>query len=68
MSNVVERDTTDDPEGLRQHWLGLKAPTTSIRLLRKYQLSRLGALRAVGPDLAQEGRQRHLRDHAAGVG
>jgi putative hemin transport protein len=54
MSDVLEHDATDDPRGLREHWLALRDTHDFHPMLRKFQVSRLGALRAVGPDLAQE--------------
>lgn len=51
---VVELPAAGDPEGLREHWLGLRDTHDFHPMLRKFQLSRLAALRAVGPDLAQE--------------
>lgn len=54
MSNVVENHTTDDPQGLREQWLSLEDTHDFFPMLRKYQISRLGALQAVGTDLAQD--------------
>ncbi|MEI2418127.1 ChuX/HutX family heme-like substrate-binding protein [Orrella sp. JC864] len=47
-------DRPDDPQGLRAGWLALRDTAQFFPLLRKYQVSRVGALRAVGSDLAQE--------------
>jgi putative hemin transport protein len=44
----------EDPQAFRAHWLGLRDTHDFHPMLRKFQLSRLGALRAAGPDLAQE--------------
>ena len=51
--SLVERDQVDDPAGLREHWLSLRDTHDFFPMLRKYRVSRLGALRAVGADLAQ---------------
>lgn len=51
---VVNDDTVADPHGLRATWLGLKDTHDFFPMLRKFKASRLGALRAAGPDLAQQ--------------
>ncbi len=51
---LVEQDAPEDAAALRQHWLGLQDTHDFHPMLRKFQVSRLGALRAVGADLAQE--------------
>ena len=51
---VANDDTVADPQGLRATWLGLKDTHDFFPMLRKYKASRLGALRAAGPDLAQQ--------------
>lgn len=47
-------DTVADPQGLRTAWLGLQDTHDFFPMLRKFNASRLGALRAAGPDLAQQ--------------
>lgn len=51
--SLVARDEVDDPAALREHWLSLKDTHDFFPMLRKFQVSRLGALRAAGEDLAQ---------------
>ena len=51
---LVEKETVEDPQAFRTHWLGLKDTHDFHPMLRKFQLSRLGALRCAGPDLAQQ--------------
>ena len=48
-----EAERADDPQAVRAHWLALDDTHAFVPLLRKFRLSRLGALRAAGPDLAQ---------------
>ncbi len=48
-----EADEAADPAALRAHWLGLKDTHDFFPMLRRFKVSRLGALRAAGPDLAQ---------------
>lgn len=43
-----------DPEALRRHWLGLRHPDEFQGMLRRLRVSRLAALQAATPDLAQE--------------
>lgn len=50
----VEPDTAADPQGLRTGWLALKDTHDFFPLLKRFKVSRLGALRAAGTDLAQE--------------
>ncbi len=51
--SLVEHDQVDDPAALREQWLSLKDTHDFFPMLRKHRASRLGALRAVGADLAQ---------------
>jgi putative hemin transport protein len=46
-------EQAQDPAALRAHWLGLRDTHSFYPMLRKFRVSRLGALRAAGPDLAQ---------------
>lgn len=48
-----ERTQAEDPVALRAHWLGLQDTHDFFPMLRKFKLSRLGALKAAGADLAQ---------------
>ncbi|WP_159916441.1 hemin-degrading factor [Pantoea sp. 18069] len=50
---TVEADTPSDAPALRAHWLALKDTHDFFVMLRQFQVSRLGALRAAGDDLAQ---------------
>lgn len=50
---VEEAAEADNPGALRAHWLGLKDTHEFFPMLRRFSLSRLGALRAAGQDLAQ---------------
>lgn len=43
-----------DPEVLRRQWLSLRHPDEFQSMLRRLRISRLAALQAVTPDLAQE--------------
>jgi putative hemin transport protein len=42
-----------NPTALRKHWRGLKDTHDFFGMLRKFKVSRVGALHAAGPDLAQ---------------
>lgn len=46
-------DTPSDAAALRTHWRALKDTHDFFTMLRQFQVSRLGALRAAGEDLAQ---------------
>ena len=50
----VEADSPDDAAALRAHWLALQDTHDFFVMLRQFKLSRLGALRAAGEDLAQQ--------------
>lgn len=50
-SNV---DHVNDPQGLRAAWQALKDTHDFFPMLRKFKVTRLGALRAAGDDLAQQ--------------
>lgn len=50
---VNEAPAPSDPAALRRHWLALKDTHDFFGMLRKFGVSRLGALQAAGPDLAQ---------------
>ncbi|AOX99068.1 hemin-degrading factor [Jeongeupia sp. USM3] len=47
-------DAPEDAAALRDTWLGLKDTHAFFPMLRKHKVSRLGALRSVGNDLAQQ--------------
>lgn len=49
----VEPDAPSDAAGLRSHWLALKDTHDFFTMLRQFKVSRVGALRAAGEDLAQ---------------
>ncbi|KAF0814212.1 Hemin transport protein HemS [Andreprevotia sp. IGB-42] len=49
----AESNQAEDPAALRAHWLGLEDTHAFFPMLRKFKVSRLGALAAVGADLAQ---------------
>ncbi len=49
-----EADSPADAAALRGHWLQLKDTHDFFTMLRQFQVSRLGALRAAGEDLAQQ--------------
>ena len=51
---LEQREEAGDPAALRAHWLGLTDTHNFYPMLRKFRVSRLGALRAAGADLAQE--------------
>jgi len=46
-------DTSDSPDAFRLAWLGMTDTHDFFPLLRKFNISRLGALQSVGSDLAQ---------------
>lgn len=46
--------SASDPEAVRRHWLGLQDTHDFYPMLQRFNLSRLGALQAVGRDLAQQ--------------
>ncbi|HRO60390.1 MAG TPA: ChuX/HutX family heme-like substrate-binding protein [Burkholderiaceae bacterium] len=50
---LEESDEAEDPAALRAQWLALKDTHDFFPMLRKFRVSRLGALRAAGEDLAQ---------------
>lgn len=50
---AVESDTPHDADALRDAWLAMTDTHDFIALLRKFDVSRVGALGAVGSDLAQ---------------
>ncbi|CAM3735958.1 putative hemin transport protein [Kerstersia gyiorum] len=50
----VEPETVSDPAALRTDWLAMKDTHEFFPLLKRFKVSRLGALRAAGKDLAQE--------------
>ena len=52
-ANREESDTVSDPDALRQAWLTMQDTHEFFPLLRQFKVSRLAALRAAGPDLAQ---------------
>ncbi|WP_432720118.1 hemin-degrading factor [Jeongeupia wiesaeckerbachi] len=47
-------DVPEDAAGLRDTWLGLQDTHAFFPMLKKHKVSRLGALRSVGNDLAQQ--------------
>lgn len=47
-------DTVDEPDAMRQQWRAMKDTHGFFGLLKKFNVSRLGALDAAGPDLAQK--------------
>jgi putative hemin transport protein len=51
---ALEPDTPSDAPALRAHWLALKDTHDFFTMLRQFKVSRLGALRAAGDDLAQQ--------------
>lgn len=53
VSVAPESDTPSDAPALRAHWLALKDTHDFFTMLRQFKVSRLGALRAAGDDLAQ---------------
>ena len=53
IATQAEADSPADAAALREHWLALKDTHDFFLMLRKFAVSRLGALRAVGEDLAQ---------------
>ncbi|MCT9809052.1 hemin-degrading factor [Acidovorax sp. Be4] len=50
----VVADSPADAAALRAHWLALQDTHDFFLMLRQFQVSRLGALRAAGDDLAQQ--------------
>lgn len=50
---AIEAENADDASALRTHWLGLKDTHDFFTMLRQFKVSRMGALRAAGEDLAQ---------------
>ena len=50
---VSEKDTPDDTEAFRAAWLAMTDTHDFFAMLRKFGVSRVGALRAAGKDLAQ---------------
>ncbi|MFN3297610.1 hemin-degrading factor [Caldimonas sp.] len=66
-----EADAPEDAAALRAHWLGLQDTHEFFPMLRRFKVSRLGALRAAGADLAQpvepEAVERMLHAVAAGA-
>lgn len=50
----AEADSPADAAALRAHWLALKDTHDFFTMLRQFKVSRLGALRAAGEDLAQQ--------------
>jgi putative hemin transport protein len=53
LAALDERIRAEDPAALRAHWLSLQDTHDFFPMLRKFKLSRLGALEAAGTDLAQ---------------
>lgn len=53
VSVAPESATPSDAPALRAHWLALKDTHDFFTMLRQFKVSRLGALRAAGDDLAQ---------------
>lgn len=53
VSVAPESNTPSDAPALRAHWLALKDTHDFFTMLRQFKVSRLGALRAAGDDLAQ---------------
>ncbi|WP_409559034.1 hemin-degrading factor [Cupriavidus sp. SZY C1] len=51
---VAEAAAPADPAALRTHWRGLQDTHDFFAMLRQFKVSRLGALRAAGDDLAQQ--------------
>ncbi|MDQ7989989.1 MAG: ChuX/HutX family heme-like substrate-binding protein [Candidatus Dactylopiibacterium sp.] len=49
-----EADAPEDAAALRAHWLALEDTHDFFVMLRKFRVSRLGALAAAGEDLAQQ--------------
>lgn len=54
LAKTAEADSPDDAAALRTHWRGLTDTHDFFGMLRQFKVSRLGALRAVGQDLAQQ--------------
>lgn len=51
---ATESEAPADAEAMRAHWLGLKDTHDFFAMLRQFKVSRLGALRTAGEDLAQQ--------------
>ena len=51
---VTEADAPADADALRAHWHGLKDTHDFFAMLRQFKVSRLGALRTAGDELAQQ--------------
>lgn len=51
---TLEKAAPDDAAELRAAWLAMTDTHDFFTMLRKFGVARVGALRAVGPDLAQE--------------
>ncbi|WP_066741773.1 hemin-degrading factor [Cupriavidus sp. D384] len=51
---AADAEAPADADALRAHWLGLKDTHDFFAMLRQHKVSRLGALRAAGNDLAQQ--------------
>ncbi|MGN8554417.1 UNVERIFIED_CONTAM: hypothetical protein OHV15_17715, partial [Microbacterium sp. SLM126] len=51
---VAEADDPANPAALRTHWRGLQDTHDFFAMLRQFKVSRQGALRAAGDDLAQQ--------------
>lgn len=51
---VAEADLPADAGAMREHWRGLKDTHDFFAMLRQFSVSRLGALRSAGSDLAQQ--------------
>ncbi len=54
LATTDEADTPADATALRAHWRGLTDTHDFFGMLRQFKVSRLGALRAAGQDLAQQ--------------
>lgn len=54
LARTKEADAPGDAIALRAHWRGLTDTHDFFGMLRQFKVSRLGALRAVGQDLAQK--------------
>ena len=68
---IDEADAPADDGALRAHWRALKDTHDFFAMLRQFKVSRLGALRAVGPDLAQRVDKRAVEtvlEHSAATG
>ncbi len=68
---VEEADHPADGDALRTHWRNLKDTHDFFAMLRQFKVSRLGALRTAGTDLAQQvdnGAVETVLQHAADTG